>query len=143
MAQNTPNKQRTNQLSGVQITFAAILAIGLILAVNFSTRLAASRPLRDYYENVEAEIEALQIEQATLIAERDYTRSDAYVEQWARGEGKMVRPGEVLVVPIPVGSSAQSTPIPPIFAESETSPPEPDNWMLWWELFFDTPPPEF
>ncbi len=135
------NRQRTSQLSGVQIMFAAILAIGLILAINFSTRLTASRPLNEYYENVEAEIEQLRNEQATLIAERDFSQSDAYVEQWAHRNGKMVRPGEYLVIPVPVGRQAPATPTPVIFVESVTSPSEPEPWTLWWALFFDSPPP--
>lgn len=140
--ENQPRKN-TGQLSGVQIMFAAILAIGMILAINFSTRLAASRPRNEYYENVENEIEQLRLEQATLIAERDYSQSEAYIEEWARTDGKMVRPGEVLVIPMSISSEARATPIPPVFAEVETSPPEPENWTLWWSLFFDDPPPQF
>lgn len=139
-------KQRTrsrDRLSGAQIMFAAILAVGLILAINFSTRLAASRPLNDYYESVEAEIEELKQTQATLIAERDFAQSDAFVEQWARSEGKMVRPGEVLVVPLPLGGTPVPTaPAPQIFVEQETSWPELKNWRLWWSLFFDSDPPD-
>jgi len=136
-------KETTGQLSGIQIMFAAILAVGLILAINFSTRLASSRPLQAYYDSVEAEIDALEEEQSTLIAELEFASSDAYVEQWARQEWKMVRPGEVLVIPLAVGTPVQATPEPTFFVEVDTSPPEPDNWTLWWSLLFDSPPPEF
>jgi cell division protein FtsB len=137
-------RRRSGRVSGVQIMFAAILAIGMILAINFSTRIAASRPLQTYYASVAEEIERLKQEQATLMAERDYVQSDAYVELWARADGKMVRPGEVLVVPLPAGARQQPTPIPPsVFAEVETSPPGPQTWHLWWSLFFDTSPPQF
>jgi cell division protein FtsB len=136
-----PKRNRRGQLSGIQIMFAAIMAIGMILAINFSTRLADSRPLRDYYNSVETEIKELENVQATLIAERDYTRSDVYVEQWARRDGKMIRPGEVLVIPIPHSDNAAPTPTPPAFVAIDTSPPEPQNWTLWWRLFFDGDPP--
>jgi len=123
--------------------FAAILAIGLILAINFSSRIAASQPLEDAYRRVQNEIEQLRQEQARLIEERDYARSDAYVESWARDEGKMVRAGEVLIIPVPSGinvePAASSSPAVPI----ETAPPEPENWTLWWALFFDGVPPQF
>ncbi len=136
-------KRPTAQLSGVQVMFAAILAIGLILGINFSTRLAASRPLEAYYKSVEEEIRRLELEQVTLIADRDYANSDAFVERWAREEWKMVRPGEVLIVPLVVGTPANSAPAPQFFVEVDTSPPKPDNWTLWWALFFDNDPPEF
>lgn len=123
--------------------FAAILAIGLMLAINFSTRISNSRLQRETYNNIENEVDALQQEQATLIAELDYVQGDTYVERWARSEGKMVRPGEVLVIPVPLNNTPIATPTPSVVIQVETSPPKPDNWTLWWALFFDSPPPEF
>jgi cell division protein FtsB len=136
------SRHRPSQLSGVQIMFAAILAIGLILAINFSTRITASRPLQAYYHSVQAEIEVLQEEHDALLAESEYAQSDAYVEQWARQEGKMVRPGEVLVIPLAVAPQVQATATPQPFIEMQTSPPTPEPWTLWWTLFFDSDPPE-
>jgi len=121
--------------------FAAILAIGLILAINFSTRIASSRLQREVYQNVENEVEQLKLERATLVAERDFVQSDAFVEQWARSDGKMARPGEILVVPLVPPGSAQPTPTRQPFTDVETSPPEPEPWELWWSLLFDDPPP--
>jgi cell division protein FtsB len=138
-------RERQSQLTGVQITFAMVIAFGLILVINFSSRIAAGQPLMEKYEDVEAEVERLREEQATLIAVRDYSQSDAYVEQWARSEGKMVREGEVLVIPVPAGapasSDAEPTPAPVPTVPVQTTDPEPENWMLWWSLFFDDPPP--
>lgn len=142
--ERTPERRAaSSQLSGVQIMFAAILAIGLILAVNFSTRLSASRPLNDLYDSIVQEIEQLRMEQAQLYQERDYALSDAYVERWAREGGKMVRPGEVLVVPLSVDVVTAPTTAAPVFVDVETSPPRPSAWELWWTLFFDSPPPSF
>lgn len=135
-------RRGTGQLSGVQVMFAAILAIGMVLGINFSSRIASSQPLRAYYSSLETEIASLQREQQALIEERDFAQSEAYVEQWARSEGKMVRPGEVLVIPRPVGPQAQPTaPPPPALADLETTAPEPEPWELWWSLLFDSPPP--
>ncbi len=133
--------KRTGQLSSVQVMFAAILAIGLLLAINFSSRIAAGQPLQEAYHRVETEIQRLREEQAALIAQRDYVQRDAYVESWARDEGKMVREGEMLVIPVPAGVSFQTTPVAPLNIPIQTSPPEPETWMLWWSLFFDGEPP--
>jgi cell division protein FtsB len=135
-------RKRSGQLSGVQIMFAAILAIGLFLAIGLSQRITAGQPLQDAYVRVEAELDSLQQEQGALLATRDYVQSDAFVEQWARDEGKLIRPGEVLIVPVPSGAVTQPTPIPEPSVPIETTPPEPEPWMLWWGLFFDGPPPQ-
>jgi cell division protein FtsB len=134
--------KRTGQLSGTQVMFAAILAIGLLLAINFSSRIAAGQPLQDAYNKVNIEVDQLRKEQADLVRQHDYVQSDAYVSQWARSEGKMVRDGEILVIPVPAsGASAQATPEAAPDVLVQTTPPEPQGWQLWWSLFFDTPAP--
>jgi len=140
--QKAPQRKRGGQASSIQIMFAAILAIALILAINFSSRIAATQPLQQTYDEVNAEIERLSEEQADLINERDYVRSDAYVEAWARDEGKMVRPGEVLVIPVPSAVDVETSPVDVPLIEVETSPPQSDPWVVWWALFFDTTPPD-
>jgi len=140
--QQTVERKRPGQLSGVQIMFAAILAIGLFLAIGLSQRITAGQPLQDTYNRVRSEIEVLQQEQAALLATRDYVQSDAFVEQWARDEGKMIRPGEVLIIPVPSGASVEPTPINDEEVPVETAPPQPEPWQLWWTLFFDSPPPQ-
>ncbi|MCA9908419.1 MAG: septum formation initiator family protein [Anaerolineae bacterium] len=140
--EKSPQRKRGGQPSSIQIMFAAILAIALILAINFSSRIAATQPLQQTYDEVRAEIDRLRAEQSSLIQERDYVRSDAYVEAWARDEGKMVRPGEVLVIPVPSAVDVDTTLPDTAFVEVETSPPQSDPWVVWWELFFDTPAPD-
>jgi hypothetical protein len=116
-----------------------------MLAVQFSARIADERNLNTIRDTVEDEIELLRNEQADLIEELDYVQSDVYVEEWARSEGRMVRDGMVLVIPYAVGegeNSNQPQMIEPNTANIETTLPEPANWQLWWELFFDSPAPE-
>lgn len=136
-------RKRTGQLSGLQIMFAAILAIGLILGLNFTSLIASGQPLQELYQQVNGEIERLQQDQAALIQERDYAQSDAYVAQWARSEGKMVLPGEVLVVPVPSSVQAVAVPVAEPTVAIETRPPEPEPWHIWWAMFFDSAPPKF
>lgn len=135
-------KERRPGISSVQLTFAAILAIGLMLAINFSSRIAADQALRDVQHRVVLEIELLRREQAELVAELEYVSSDAFVEDWAHHEGKMVREGEVLVVPAPASIAVEAAPPVVVPVEIETTTSEPEPWRLWWSLFFDTPPPE-
>jgi cell division protein FtsB len=135
--------RRGSGVSSLQLIFAVIIAVGLILTINFSTRIAAGRPLLDAYEEVQREILALEQEQARLTAERDYALKDFYVEEWARGRGKMVRAGEKLIIPVPSQTTAAAA--LPVYDVGPFNPGyrQPENWELWWSLFFDSPPPNF
>lgn len=136
-------RKRGGQISGVQVMFAAILSIGLILAINFSSRISAGQPLQEAYNLVNKEIGDLQEKQATLTAQRNYVMSDAYVESWAHDDGKMVRDGEILVIPVPSGAEVNTTPTPAVNVNAvQTTPDQAPTWNLWWELFFDSPPPK-
>ncbi len=135
-------RRRGGQISGMQVMFAAILSIGLILAINFSARIAAGQPLQEAYSRVKGEIATLDVQHADLTAQRDYVLSDAYVEAWARADGKMVRDGEVLVVPVPASADVETTPEPQVdIQDVQLTPTETPPWVLWWQIFFDSPPP--
>ncbi|MBC8170426.1 MAG: hypothetical protein H7X77_02095 [Anaerolineae bacterium] len=140
-----PTPQRsTGQLSGVQIMFAVILAVGLLLAINFSSRIAESQTLFNAYDRVIVEKQTLEAEYTLLLTESAYVQSDAYVEQWARDRGKMIRSGEVLIVPVPANMAATPTPITEAASlQFDDGIPEPEPWQLWWSLFFDSSPPQF
>jgi len=138
------DRKRTSQLSGLQIMFAAILAIGLILGLNFTRLFTAGQPLQQTYNQLTTEIAQLDKDQADLTRERDYVQSDDYVESWARDEGKMLLPGEHLVIPVGSQNIAEATAEPAAQqAAVQTTPPDPPKWQLWWALFFDSDPPQF
>ncbi|MBI1280302.1 MAG: hypothetical protein GC179_19405 [Anaerolineaceae bacterium] len=146
MVDEKPKRQerkRTSQLSGLQIMFAAILAIGLILGLNFTRLFSAGQPLQQTYNQLTTDIAQLEKDQADLTRERDYVQSDDYVESWARDEGKMLLPGEHLVIPVGSQRAAEATPEVVQQAVVQTTPPEPPKWQLWWALFFDSAPPQF
>lgn len=137
-------RKRTSQLSGLQIMFAAILAIGLILGLNFTRLFSAGQPLQQTYNQLTTDITQLEKDQADLTRERNYVQSDDYVENWARDEGKMILPGEHLVIPVGAQNSVEATAEPSQpQAVVQTTPPEPPKWQLWWTLFFDSEPPQF
>ncbi len=126
-------------MSGIQIVFASILAIGLLLTINFSGRIRRGQQIDQVQQNIAATINILSTQRADLIDARDFAASDAAVIRWAHREGKMVRDGEVLVIPIPAGPVATPTPqATPLPLATPTEIPVVD---LWWGLFFDRGPP--
>jgi cell division protein FtsB len=131
-----PSKTRSRaRLTNTQIILIVMTAIGLRMVVDFSQRTVEGQQLIAEQRQLEAEIEALLEEQAALEVLKFYYSSDAFVEAWAHDEGKMVREGEILVIPVPLGE-AEPTP-PPAEVTAAALPP----WRVWWLLFFDSPPP--
>ncbi len=129
-----------SSLTSVQLMLAVVLTLGLVLLLNFSSRIKLDRDLSRIHDDFARQIDALLAEQQALLAQLEYVKSDAYVEFWARDEGKMVRDGEVLILPQRLGADAEPAAPRPMFA-FETTAPEPENWELWWALFFEGPPP--
>lgn len=142
-APSRPRRKPRQQLSSMQIVFAAILSIGLLVVINLSGRIARGQQMEGERVRLQATIDVLQEEQITLRKERDYAESDAKVEQWAHSDGKMVREGEVLVIPIP-GREPEDTPTatpPAALARADRGEDRQSAWRLWWQLFFDGDPP--
>jgi cell division protein FtsB len=126
----------------MQIVFGSILAISLLLAINFSGRIAAGQRIQAELAVLQGTVSAERARATALRREYDYVNSDAFVERWARSlEGMMVKPGEVLIIPVPGRQTPQPVPTP--FAPPPESSVDsgPQNWVLWWQLFFDSPPP--
>jgi uncharacterized protein (DUF58 family) len=126
----------------MQIVFGSILAISLLLAINFSGRIAAGRNISAQRVELEQNIQTLEIRATSLKADLNFVSSDAFVEQWARKEGRMVKSNERLVVPVPGQVTAQpvATPVVPLPTPEHAA--EAQNWQLWWRMFFDGPPPD-
>jgi cell division protein FtsB len=142
--QETPSRKPRRQLSSTQVLFAVILTIALMLAIQFSSRIQDERELTTIRGTIQDEIDLLRREQADLIDQLAFVESAAYVESWAHSEGRMVRNGEVLVIPVPSTITLQQntqTSAPETITAVDTTLPEPATWEVWWALFFDTAPP--
>jgi hypothetical protein len=140
-------RERRQQISSLQIVFVSILAIGLLLAINFSARIRRGQQIDELRNQIQATIDVDTERNRQLKATQVYVASDESVAAWAHAEGKLVRNGEVLVIPVP--GEVTATPIPrerpPEVEQLNTEPPaeEDTNWQLWWSLFFDSPPPDW
>ncbi len=122
--------------SNLQIILILLTIAGGSLVVNFRQRVVEGQQKLNEQETLETEIEALLQEQSDLEKQKDYYNSPAFVEDWAHDQGKMVRSGETLVIPVyerqeqvgdPVASASAGNPLP--------------KWQHWWGLFFDGLPP--
>src|SRR5574341_503559 len=136
--QPRPSRVRRVPLNNVQIILIALLVIGLRLVIDFSTRIIEGQNKVNDQHDLEDEINRLLADQRELEAEKAYYSSDTFIEEWAHSEGKMVRSGERLVIPI-----YEAPPPENQQAATQTSGqlPQVPAWHVWWSLFFDSPPP--
>ena len=133
--QPAPQERRRIPLTNLQIILIALIVLGGRLALDFSQRIVEGQQKVAEQRQLETEIEALRAEQRALEAAKAYYSSEAFIEAWAHDEGKMVREGERLVIPVVEGSTPTIEPSAP-----QLNRPIPP-WHVWWLLFFDTPPP--
>jgi cell division protein FtsB len=132
-------RRRTVPFTEIVTIIVATMAISMI--VDFGRKATANYRVRNEESRLEQEIAAERAKHEALLARREYVQTDEYVEQVAREEFKWVKPGEVVVVPVPLKREPLPTPQSPSaptgLLEAES------HWQEWWELFFDRPPMEF
>jgi len=104
--------------AGVALLALALLTAGVWRQVHRLRDLAAAQaeldPLVTYQEQRNDQ----------LRQELDHVSSPDYVEEWARVEGGMTRPGEVRLIVPPVQETAVPTATP--------TPPAPSFWQRLW-----------
>jgi cell division protein FtsB len=120
----------------VYITLSIAVAIGGGIAWAFTQQIAVARQMRAEELWLEQVVAAKQAQRDALEAQLEYVKSDECVEQWAREDAKMAKPGEVVVIVVndsPDYSALEPTPTP-------TPEPEPRPfWRELWDLAFSPP----
>jgi len=112
--------------------------VGLILAayfiVGFARVTLASYRARALKAKLEAEVAELEAQITELREKLEYVQTDEYVEEAARTELRMARPGDRPVVPLFRGEA-----VGPAVTGVPTAKPEPriPPWRAWWLVFFD------
>lgn len=139
-SQKTPHiaeiLSRRIPLNNLQIILIALVIVSGRLIIDFSQRILEGQSKIAEQNALEAKITELTQEQRDLEATKSYYGSPAYVEAWAHDHGKMVREGEVLVIPA-YDKYARSG-----LTVTSLEPVRPmPVWQVWWSLFFDTSAP--
>jgi hypothetical protein len=140
-SRQTSNRPRFRQrplLSLPQLLILAAIVFGVYIGLDLNRRALAGAQME---LNETAMIDKVDLEktrQAELVMTREYVKSDAYVEDYARNEAGQLKPGEKRVVPLVGEVTPVATPIP-------TATPDPAYdarpWQAWWRLLSDAPMP--
>ena len=109
-----------------------VVIIGILVAVQFGRQVYANWEIGQRAAAIEAQIAAVEAENAELRQELVYLQSDAYISAEARRLANLGNPGDEVLI-IPPGAEA---PLPEELAAA-AEPPKPllEQWL---DLFFAT-----
>jgi len=119
------------QIDFRKFTIYIALVVIFFMLMGLSARYNELSKLSDQNNLMQTEVVALRITNSHIETQIGYATSEVAVEEYAREKGYMVKPGEVLIVPL---SSSEITPTPVIQPTMETK--SLPNWQIWYELFF-------
>jgi cell division protein FtsB len=106
-----------------------LVVVGGLVAVQFGRQVYANWEIGQQAAELEAQIAAVEAENARLQDELDYVESEAFIGAEARRLANLGASGEEVLI-IPEGAEA---PLPDELAASEQPKP---LLQQWWELFF-------
>jgi cell division protein FtsB len=112
-----------------------VVIIGVLVAVQFGRQVYANWEIGQRAAAIEAEIAAVEAENAQLRQDLSYLQSDAYISAEARRLANLGEPGDQVLI-IPPGAEA---PLPEELAAA-AEPPRPllEQWV---DLFFGSSEP--
>ena len=108
----------------------AIIVLVLVM-MNLNSRLSEYFHLDKERDKLGTQVGYLQLTRSSLDTQVAYATSDQAVEDWARNEAHMAKPGDVVVIQI---TPPNQTPVPEVEVIATSRPIE--NWEVWWALFF-------
>ena len=108
-----------------------ILIAGLLIIGDLNRRMADARRLERDAVILDEQVAAKSTERADLMTRVAAATSEESIAEWARADAKLVREGEVLVVPM---APHEASPAPDT-VESEYPEP-PTKLQVWLALLF-------
>ncbi len=128
----TNSRKRWPKISPVTMLMAVAGMLALVSVGVYRSKLVQLADIRAERSRLQAELAAEQQRSVDLRATQAYLESPNAVENEARKLGYGFADETRVIVVTPAGYVAPPPPPPP-------PPPErPQNWRVWWELFFAT-----
>jgi len=99
--------------------------------MDFNNRMSTMLRLDKQEKALQTKMVQLQETYTALEARMEYAQSDKALEEWAREDAHLVKPGDepLILIPEP-GPQLTPTPMPTQYA------PQLQTWEVWRELFF-------
>lgn len=123
-------RKRRFRFNDKRILLVVGIAVLVLLMMDFNNRMADLQRLTGERDKLSTRVGQLTQTIQVLNTKIAYATSDMAVEEWAREQGRMIKTGDVPIVPIaPPGATPQPTPTP------EQTKQVVSNWEIWYALF--------
>jgi hypothetical protein len=107
------------------------VVLGILILGDLNRRMSNARRLERDALQLSTEVVELEARNEDLMTRVAGATGQAMIEDWARAQGRLVREGEHLVVPVPADpGSVEPSQDPEPFGEP------PTNIEVWWALLF-------
>jgi hypothetical protein len=109
-----------------------VLAIAVMMVMEFANRITEGQQLKTKKLQMEGRITELLMTSVHLKTQVAFISSDEAALRYAYEEQRLIRPGDVRIVPIPQPNLTPEA-VPTVIS----TPKEFANWEYWWALFVD------
>ena len=114
-----------------QIVAIGVLVLFVFLIMDLNSRVGTLVRLTDQHKNISNQVDELQATKDTVLTQVAYASSDQSVDEWARVDGHLSKPGDHTIILIPP-KDIVPTPIVVV----TTTPQVVSNWQVWKALLF-------
>jgi cell division protein FtsB len=122
-----------SKMSKTKYLLGAVLFI--LLSVSFIKSTFDVLKSKERLDDLNKEVEMLEKEKSEIEEEISYKQTKEYIEEKARNELNLIKPGEKVYVVMGGDSSSGD-----VLSESDAvieNEDEKSNWYSWYRLFFD------
>lgn len=116
-----------------QIVYAIVILMLLLLTADLNNRISDLLRANTERDAVREQVYSLWVTQQVLSTKAAYAESDRAVEEWARQDGRMVKPGDMPIVPLPLNKVTQQSAALPTPVHTPTPV---QNWQVWESMIF-------
>lgn len=103
---NKPPRQRF----GMKLVLVFFIAMVAYITFSISSQIGRLQAMQNNVETIQSQVEELKHKNAALREELKRIKTDSYVEQVAREQLGLVKPGETLIVPAQSPSAGEARP---------------------------------
>ena len=114
-----------------QIAIIVLVIIFFFMLLGLNSRLSELFRLSDQQKIMQTKVASLKNTDISLNTQIAIATSDLAVEAWARDQGHMAQPGDMVIVPIQPSLATKD-----LSYQATKTPNSIENWQIWWDLFF-------
>ncbi len=145
MSKKAQSDQITSNKRNPRLLFFMLMGLCILFAISYASRLVENASVQMEIVAIDNSIAQTKKNQAELKAQLDFVQSDAYVEEVARDELGLAKPGDsVVIVLSDTEETNRGENVGGIFKNSELLATTPQvtisvtdlpNWQQWLQLF--------